>query len=299
MKRIIKKFKGCGVAVITPFNRYGNVDFKSLGKIIDHLIESGVNYLVILGTTAESVTLNSDERNAIIEFARQSIGKRVPLVVGFGGNNTQDVMTCIQKTNCKGIDAILSVSPYYNKPQQKGIIMHYKAIAGATSLPIIAYNVPGRTGSNMTAETTLEIASTIENVIAIKEASGNLSQTMRIIDNKPDDFLVISGDDALTLPMMAAGADGVISVVANAFPSEFLQMVSLCLKGDYDKARVLHYRLFKLIEAIFAEGSPSGVKAAMEVLEMCNNNLRLPLVKVSKQHHNYISELVRNISSVK
>ena len=296
MKKIIKKLKGTGVAIVTPFNRYHNIDFKALGKLIDFQIEAGVNYLVFLGTTGESITLTNDERLAVIEFAKETINKRVPLVVGFGGNNTQDVIKKLETTNCKGIDAILSVSPYYNKPQQRGIVLHYKAIAAVTSLPIILYNVPGRTSSNLTVETTLEIAAEVENVIGIKEASGNPGQIMQLISKKPEDFLVISGDDALTLPLMAAGADGVISVVANAYPAELSQMVNLCLKGDFEKARAIHYRLLEFTDAMFADGSPAGIKAALEIMGFCQNALRLPLVKVTKSHYTYISELIITIA---
>ena len=279
---MILKLKGTGVAIVTPFHKYGTIDFNSLKKLIEHLITNNVNYLVVMGTTGESVVLSKDEKNALINFVVEEVDKRVPIVLGIGGNYTQLVKDTILSTNLEGIDAILSVSPYYNKPQQKGIYLHYKEIAGASPLPIILYNVPGRTNSNISAETTLEIAKNFDNIIGIKEASGDLNQIMKIIMNKPKGFLVISGDDILTLPIMAIGGDGVISVTANAFPKEYSEMVSLCLRKNIRQALELHYKLFDFTNEIFADGSPSGIKAALEILGICSNNLRLPLVKVNK-----------------
>ena len=279
---MILKLKGTGVAIVTPFHKYGTIDFNSLKKLIEHLITNNVNYLVVMGTTGESVVLSKDEKNALINFVVEEVDKRVPIVLGIGGNYTQLVKDTILSTNLEGIDAILSVSPYYNKPQQKGIYLHYKEIAGVSPLPIILYNVPGRTNSNISAETTLEIAKNFDNIIGIKEASGDLNQIMKIIKNKPKGFLVISGDDILTLPIMAIGGDGVISVTANAFPKEYSEMVSFCQRKNIRQALELHYKLFDFTNEIFADGSPSGIKAALEILGICSNNLRLPLVKVNK-----------------
>jgi 4-hydroxy-tetrahydrodipicolinate synthase len=284
--------KGTGVAIITPFHDSGNIDFGSFEKIIEHIIGGGVNYIVALGTTGESVTLSRDEKVAVLEFVVEIVNKRVPVVAGLGGNNTQEVINSIKATSFDGIDAILSVCPYYNKPQQKGLYNHYKAIAGACPVPVILYNVPGRTSVNISAETTLKLANDFSNIIGIKEASGNLLQCMDIIKDKPDGFLVISGDDALTLPLIALGADGVISVVANAFPREFAEMVSLGLKGKFIKARSLHYDLIKFTNALFIDGNPSGIKAAMEIIGLCKSNVRLPLVKVNKNVHSAIAEQI-------
>jgi 4-hydroxy-tetrahydrodipicolinate synthase len=285
-------FKGTGVAIITPFHDSGNIDFGSFEKIIEHILSGGVDYVVALGTTGESVTLSRDEKVAVLEFVVEIVNKRIPVVAGLGGNNTQEVINTIKATSFDGIDAILSVCPFYNKPQQKGLYNHYKAIAGACPVPVILYNVPGRTSVNIFAETTLKLACDFSNIIGIKEASGNLLQCMDIIKDKPQGFLVISGDDALTLPILALGADGVISVVANAFPQQFAEMVNLCLKGKYVKARNLHFDLLRFTNALFIDGNPSGIKAAMEIIGLCKSNVRLPLVKVSKNVHSIIAEQI-------
>lgn len=277
-----KLFTGTGVALVTPFHKYGTVDFNSLGRIIEHTLEGKVDYLVVLGTTGETATMSKDERNAVCGFVLEKTDSRVPVVVGIGGNNTQEIVETITNFDFSGIDGILTVTPYYNKPQQKGLYYHFKSIASISPLPLILYNVPGRTGANMTAETTLKLAHEFPNVVGVKEASGNLAQVMKIIKDRPAGFKVISGDDALTLPMIAAGADGVISVVANAYPYEFSEMVRFALKGNFDQARKFHYKLFDLIETLFEDGSPSGVKAALEIKGLAPNNLRLPLVKVNK-----------------
>jgi 4-hydroxy-tetrahydrodipicolinate synthase len=290
-----ERFKGTGVAIITPFHDSGNIDFGSFEKIIEHIIAGRANYIVALGTTGESATLSRDEKVAVIEFVVEIVNKRVPVVAGLGGNNTQEVINTIKATSFDGIDAILSVCPYYNKPQQKGIYIHYKAIAGACPVPLILYNVPGRTSLNISAETTLKLAVDFSNIIGIKEASGNLLQCMEIIRERPQGFLVISGDDALTLPMIALGADGVISVVANTFPGQFSEMVNLCLKGKFIKARSLHYDLLAFTNALFMDGNPSGIKAAMEIIGLCKSNVRLPLVKVNKNVHSAISEQIEFI----
>ena len=288
-------FKGTGVAIVTPFDKKGSIDFGSLEKIINHIIKNGVNYIVVLGTTGENVTLSKEEKKSVADFVVKTTKKRVPIMLGIGGNNTLDVIDTIKHADFKGIDAVLSVSPYYNKPTQKGIFEHYKMIAANCPLPIIIYNVPSRTSMNICAETTLKIANEIPNVIGIKEASGSLGQCMKIIQNKPKNFLVISGDDALTLPLMAIGADGVISVVANAFPKEFSGMVNFALKNDFTKAAALHYKLLDIIELLFAEGSPSGVKAALEILGLTQNNVRLPLVTVGKEVYNQLKKKINEM----
>jgi len=290
-----KSFTGTGVAIVTPFRNDSSIDFKSLEKLLEHLISGGVDYVVVLGTTGESVTLSKDEKKAVINFVTDTIDKRIPVVVGVGGNNTQEILSTINATDFDNIDAILSVSPYYNKPSQSGIYLHFKAIAGASPVPVILYNVPGRTGSNITAETTLKMANEIKNIVAIKEASGNFAQIMEIIKQKPKNFQVISGDDGITLPMIALGASGVISVVANAFPREFSAMVAHALKGEFAKATVLHYKLLDIINALFEEGSPSGVKAVLEILKISRNNVRLPLAPVSEKHYAKLDGLVKKM----
>jgi 4-hydroxy-tetrahydrodipicolinate synthase len=289
---MVDKLRGTGVAIVTPFHDSGNIDFVSFEKLLEHIVSNGVDYIVVLGTTGESATLSKDEKTAVLNFVADTVNKKVPLVVGIGGNNTQEVINTIRATNFEGIDAILSVSPYYNKPQQRGIYSHYKAIATASPVPVILYNVPGRTSSNLTAETTLKLAHDLKNIIGIKEASGNLLQCMEIIQKKPAGFLLISGDDALTLPLLAVGADGVISVVANAFPREFSEMVSLGLKGKISKAMTMHYALLEFTNALFLDGNPSGIKAALETMNICKSNVRLPLVKVNKTTQSLIENLV-------
>lgn len=288
-------FRGTGVAIITPFHRDGSIDFKSFESLINYQIENGVDYIVFLGTTGESVTLNDDEKSAIIHCGLEIVDGRIPVVMGIGGNNTRLITTKIKETDFTGISAVLSVSPYYNKPQPKGIYNHYKAIAFESPVPVILYNVPSRTGSNIDADTVLKIAHEIPNIAGIKEASGDLAQVSRIIKGKPEDFLIISGDDALTLPFMAIGGDGVISVIANGFPREFSQMVNACLENDYAKARELHFKLFSIIEAIYADGSPSGIKALLEIKNLAKNNVRLPLSKVNKSVYNLLSSLTDSL----
>lgn len=284
--------KGTGVAIITPFHDSGNIDFGSFEKIIEHLIGGGTDYIVALGTTGESATLSRDEKVAVLEFVVEIVKGRLPVVAGLGGNNTQEVINTIKATSFDGIDSILSVCPYYNKPQQKGLYNHFKAIAGACPIPVILYNVPGRTSVNLLPETTLRLANDFNNIIGIKEASGNLLHCMEIIKDRPQGFQVISGDDALTFPLIALGADGVISVVANAFPREFSEMVNLCLKGKFIKARSLHFSLLPFTNALFMDGNPSGIKAAMEILGLCKSNVRLPLAKVQKNVHSLIAEQI-------
>ncbi len=276
MERI--NLKGLGVALITPFNEDETIDFTALGKLIEHLIQNNIDYLVVLGTTAETPTLSTEEKKEVVSFVKQRVNGRVPIVLGVGGNCTNSVVNQLKNDDYDGIDAILSVVPYYNKPSQEGIYQHYKAIAQATDLPIILYNVPGRTGVNMTAETTLRIAREFENVVAIKEASGNIVQMDDIIKNKPADFMVISGDDGITFPLITLGAVGVISVIGNAFPKEFGKMVRLALNGDYDSALRIHHEFTELFSLLFVDGNPAGVKAMLNAMGYICNKLRLPLV---------------------
>ncbi len=289
----INKLKGTGVALVTPFHKDGNVDFKSFKKLIDRCIDQKVEYLVPLGTTGESVTLTRDEKRAVLDFVVEVNNKRVPVVLGLGGNNTRELVNMIEECDFNGVDAILSVSPYYNKPSQRGIFQHYKSIANASPVPVILYNVPARTGSNIDADTTLELAHEIKNIIGIKEASGNLEKAMKIIKGKPKDFLVISGDDVITLPFIACGGDGVISVVANAFPKDFSDLVRSALEGNFDKARKLHYKLFDITNAIFVDGNPPGVKGLLSVINICSEHVRLPLVSVSKSTLNKFEALMK------
>ena len=289
------KFSGTGVALVTPFRKQGTIDFTTLENLVETVIKSKVDYIVALGTTSEAATMNERERTAIIDNIIEVVNGRVPIVLGLGGNNTLDIVDKIKNMDFTGIDGILSVSPYYNKPQQRGIYLHYKSISEVSPVPIIMYNVPGRTACNITAETTLQIAADCSNIVATKEASGNISQVMEILRNKPDGFSVISGDDALTLPMMAMGATGVISVAANAFPKEMSEMVNYALKGDLKKALPIHYKLLPIMNALFEEGNPAGVKAALEIKGIISNNLRLPLVKVSKPLYNKLSNMIANL----
>ena len=286
------KFRGTGVAIVTPFHNYGTIDFTSLGKIVNHIIEGGVDFILALGTTSEAVTLSKDERVAVTNYIIETVDNRVPIMLGVGGNNTQDVVNMLKSINLDGIGAILSVAPYYNKPQQKGLFYHFKTIAATSPVPVYLYNVPSRTSVNISAETTLRLATEINNIDGIKEASGDMQQVMQILKDKPDDFIVLSGDDALTLPMLAMGADGVISVVANAFPAEFSEMVRLGLKGKLKSARTIHYGILDIINALFADGNPAGIKAALDILGLLNNNLRLPLVKVNKAVYNQLNTLI-------
>lgn len=282
-KKTSQIFAGTGVALVTPFTKNGNIDFNNLTRLIDSVVSNGIDYIVALGTTSEAAAMSESERSALHDYIVESVNGRVPIVLGLGGNNTQAVLDAISHTNMDGVSGLLSVTPFYNKPQQKGLLQHFKEIGNISPVPVIAYNVPGRTGCNMQAETTLQIAEECHNIVAIKEASGNISQVMEILRNKPEDFNVISGDDALTLPMIAMGASGVISVMANAMPKEMSQMVNLALKGQQKKALALHYRMLPLMHALFEEGNPGGVKSLLETQGMITNALRLPLTKVSKQ----------------
>jgi 4-hydroxy-tetrahydrodipicolinate synthase len=278
----MKRFKGTGVAIVTPFKNDSSIDFNAFGRVINHVIKGGVNYIVAMGTTGEASTLTRDEKQALISYVVEAIDNRVPLVVGIGGNNTQEVITSIREYDLTGADGILSVAPYYNKPGQRGIFQHFKAIATFSPLPIIIYNVPGRTSSNISAETCLELAHECENIIGIKEASGDIVQIMKIIKGKPENFIVLSGDDMMTIPIIAAGGAGVISVLANAYPVGCSELVNQALKNNFKAAREIQFRFMETIELMFADGNPAGVKAFLNVMNLCQNNLRLPLVPVSK-----------------
>jgi len=287
-------FRGTGVAIVTPFKKDGRIDFKGLSKLTEHLVKGKIEYVVVLGTTGESATLSKEEKLDVVKCIVDTVKKRIPVVLGQGGNSTYEVIKGFDSFDLTNISAVLSVSPYYNKPSQQGIFEHYKAVAKASPRPVILYNVPGRTASNLTSETTLRIANEVKNVIGIKEASGNMEQCMRIIKNKPKDFLVISGDDALTLPLIACGADGVISVVANAYPLGFSEMTRQALKGNYKKAQELHYKHTDIIEQMFADGNPGGVKEFLTQLGICDEHVRLPLVRVNKQVQEKIKKLAKN-----
>lgn len=288
----MKKFAGTGVAIVTPFKSDSSIDFRSLSKLVDFLILNGIDYLVVHGTTGESVTQSKDEKRAVIDCVVEVNNSRIPIVVGFGGNNTQDIVKKIKKKHFNGIDGILSVAPYYNKPGQKGIYQHYKAISDHSPVPVIIYNVPGRTGVNITSDTTLKLAHETSNIIATKEASGDLDQIGNILRDKPDNFLVLSGDDSTALPLIALGADGVISVLANAFPKEWSIMINLARKGDFPAARKIHFRFTEIINALFVEGNPAGVKTVLANLGLIKNNLRLPLTAVSRATNTHITKLM-------
>lgn len=288
------KFIGTGVAIVTPFDKNKNVDFKGLTKLVNHLVVGRVEYIVVLGTTGETVTLTREEKREIVAHVVKTVKKRIPVVLGLGGNNTQEILnTFDDKSFFNGISAILSVSPAYNKPNQRGIYEHYKAIAKRSPLPIMLYNVPGRTGSNISADTTLKLAHEFKNIIAIKDASGNLEQHMKVIKYRPKGFLVISGDDLTALPLVAVGGDGVISVISNAFPKDYSKMTRAILAGKVKEAQKLHYKFTDIVEKIFADGNPAGIKAVLSMLKICDDNLRLPLVKVNNATQKALSELVK------
>jgi len=272
---------GTGVAVVTPFRKDGKVDYTGLTNVLEHIIKGRCEYVVILGTTGESPTLKKKEKAEVLKHALKVVNGRVPVVYGVGGNSTMEVTETLEHTDFSGVSAILSVAPYYNKPNQRGLYEHYKAVAESSPIPVIMYNVPGRTAMNMTAETTLKLAHDFPRLVAVKEASGNMEQIMAVIKDRPKDFLVISGDDLLTLPLIAAGAHGVISVVANAFPKKYSDMVRYSLAGEFGKAAPLHYDLMKVTQHFFADGNPGGVKVALEALKLCRADVRLPLVNVN------------------
>jgi 4-hydroxy-tetrahydrodipicolinate synthase len=288
-----EKLKGTGVAIVTPFTTHGDIDFVSLERLLEHLIKGGVEYLVVQGTTGESVTMTDQERMVLFSFVREKVDGRVGLVAGVGGNDTMKTAKQMKAFDLEGYQAILSVTPYYNKPTQEGLYRHFAYLAEHTPLPIILYNVPGRTAVNLLPETTLRLAKGFSNIIGIKEASGNVEQIMQIIMHKPKGFLVISGDDNLTMPLVAAGAVGVISVVANVFPQQYSDMVRATLAGDLVHARKLHYSLMDLTNLLFAEGNPAGAKAALQLLGICEATVRLPLVEASETLTNRIVEQIK------
>lgn len=291
----MKELKGTGVALITPFKNDFSLDVEGLKKVVDYNIDNGINYLVVLGTTAESVTLSSAEKQLVIDTVIAANKERLPLVLGIGGNNTQEVISEMKSRDLSAFTAILSVSPYYNKPTQEGIYQHFAAIAKAAPIPIILYNVPGRTASNVLPETVIRLANDFKMIVAIKEAAGDIVQAMRLISGCPKDFLVISGDDMVTLPMILAGGAGVISVIGEGFPREFSKMVQLGLDKKAEEAYKIHYKLAPAIDYIFAEGNPAGIKAVFKSLGICGDTVRLPLVGVSEDLRSKIETFVKNV----
>ncbi len=289
---IQRKLQGTGVAIVTPFRRDYSIDFPALERLLKHLLGNKVHYIVVLGTTGESATLNKDEKKALLNFVIDYVDKKVPVIAGFGGNNTREVVSNIKHYNFTGIDAVLSVAPYYNKPTQKGLLNHYKEISIASPVPVILYNVPGRTGVNIAAETTLELAHKCTNIIAVKEASGNFEQMMHILRDKPEDFMLISGEDTLTLPMISMGASGVISVTANAFPKEYGELVQLALKGKFTEAMKIQSNMLEIMKTLFVEGNPAGIKAALKIKGILENYFRPPLEPVSRQTYNKLVKLI-------
>ncbi|KZS41812.1 4-hydroxy-tetrahydrodipicolinate synthase [Aquimarina aggregata] len=285
--------RGTGVALATPFNEDGSIDYPGVTSLVDFCVKGNIEYLVVLGTTAESVTLSKKDKVELVNHIIKVNNKRLPLVIGIGGNNTQSILDEMKDTDLSDFDAILSVVPMYNKPTQEGIYQHYKTINDNAPLPVLLYNVPSRTGTNMTAETTLRLAK-LENIVGIKEAVGDFTQVLKIIKNKPQDFLVISGDDALALPAVAAGGDGVISVVGQGFPEEFSEMIRLGLAGQTQKAFAILYSLLPVLDYAFEEGNPAGIKNILKIKGICDDYLRLPLVSVSKELEEKIKKFIEN-----
>src|SRR5574344_218061 len=288
-------FKGLGIALITPFCEDGSVDYKSLVRLMEYQLDNGADFFCILATTGETPSLSVEEKARIKQLVVRTVNHRVPILMGCGGNNTAAVVEELKTGDFRGIDGVLSVCPYYNKPSQEGLYQHFKAIAAATSLPVVLYNVPGRTGVNLKAETTVRLARDCENIVAIKEASGSLEQVDEIIKNKPKDFAVISGDDALTFPMISCGAEGVISVIGNALPKEFSRMIRLEFKGEYEGARKIHHRFTELFSLLFVDGNPAGVKCVLSEMGMINNVLRLPLVPTRISTLQKMSEILKEL----
>lgn len=288
-------FKGLGIALVTPFNEDGSVDYESLKRLVDYQINNGADFLCILGTTGETPCLTADEKRKIKNLVVSYVNGRLPILLGCGGNNTAAVVNELRTEDFHGIDGILSICPYYNKPSQEGLYQHFRAIADASPLPVVLYNVPGRTGVNLKAETTVRLARDCKNIVAIKEASGNLEQCDEIIKNKPKDFDVISGDDALTFPMISCGAVGVISVIGNALPREFSKMIRLQFKGEYDSARKIHHKFTDLFSLLFVDGNPAGVKAMLYEMGMVKNILRLPLVPTRISTLQKMSEIMKEL----
>ena len=292
---IQNKFKGLGIALITPFKADGSIDYDALIRLVEYQIKNGADFLCIMGTTAETPCLSLDEKTRLKELLVERVAGRVPLLMGCGGNNTAAVVHELKTANWQGIDGILSVCPYYNKPSQEGLYQHFKAIAEASPVPVVLYNVPGRTGVNMTAETTLRLARDFQNIVAIKEASGDITQMDDIIKNKPAHFDVISGDDGITFPLITLGAVGVISVIGNALPAEFSRMVRLALNGDYESARTIHHKFAELFKLLFVDGNPAGVKAMLHAMGLIENQLRLPLVPTRLTTMEKISTILKEL----
>jgi 4-hydroxy-tetrahydrodipicolinate synthase len=290
-------FNGTGVAIVTPFDAQKQVDYAALENLLNHIIKGGVEFIVAMGTTSEAATLDETEKKDVLSHVIDVVNNRLPILLGIGGNNTQQIVETIGKTDLSNVSGILSVAPYYNKPNQRGLYEHFSAIARSTSKPIILYNVPGRTCSNILAKTTLKLAHEFEHIVAVKEASGDFSQIMEVIQHKPAHFSVLSGDDALTLPMISVGAKGVISVTANAFPEAFSNMVRYALNGAYAEAGELHYSLLETMEQLFADGNPAGVKKALSVLNIAEENLRLPLVKVNDEVARKLENLIQKMEA--
>lgn len=288
-------FKGLGIALITPFKQDGSVDYEAILRLVEYQLENGADFFCILATTGETPTLTREERQKIKDLVVDKVQTRVPILMGCGGYNTAAIVEELRNGDFKGVDGILSVCPYYNKPSQEGLYQHFKTIAAATQLPVVLYNVPGRTGVNMKAETTVRLARDCQNIVAIKEASGNLEQVDEIIKNKPHDFDVISGDDALTFPMISCGAVGVISVIGNALPKEFSKMIRLQMRGEYDPARKIHHRFTDLFSLLFVDGNPAGVKAMLHEMGFIENVLRLPLVPTRITTRQRMSEIMREL----
>jgi len=293
---INNKLTGMGVALITPFKEDESVDYNALGRVVDYQIKNGIDYLVVLGTTAETATMTEAEKKEVATFVINRVNGRVPIVMGIGGNCTRAVVEELKTRDLKGVDAILSVTPYYNKPSQEGLYQHYCALAKATNIPLLLYNVPGRTGVNMTAETSLRLAHEFPNIVGIKEASGNISQVDEIIKNKPADFMVISGDDAITYPLITMGAVGVISVIGNAFPKEFSKMVRLALAGDFKNALEIHRKFNELFSLLFVDGNPAGVKCMLHAMGYIENKLRLPLVPTRITTYEKIRKVMEDLN---
>lgn len=288
-----QNFSGLGVAMVTPFNEDKSIDFSALSKLLDHIVDN-IDYLVVFGTTAESPVLTPEEKNEILAFVLKKVAKKISIIIGIGGNNTNALLKEIETQDFTGIDAVLSVTPYYNKPNQRGLVRHYNILADYCPKPIILYNVPSRTNVNIDAATTLELARH-KNIIAIKEASGNFGQIMEILQNKPKSFTVISGDDALTMPLISMGVSGVISVIGNAFPKQFSEMVHAMLQRNIEKAKALHYQLLPMINSIFKDGNPAGIKALLSLMNITKNELRLPLVTVNSEVFEEIERLMKSL----
>lgn len=290
------KFKGLGIALVTPFKSDGSIDYDALLRLLEYQIKNGADFLCIMGTTAETPCLSNEEKQTLKRLLVERVAGRVPILMGCGGNNTAAIVQELKTGDWRGIDGVLSVCPYYNKPSQEGLYQHFRAVAQASPVPVVLYNVPGRTGVNMNAETTLRLARDFDNVVAIKEASGNITQMDDIIKNKPSHFDVISGDDGITFPLITLGAVGVISVIGNALPAEFSRMVRLALRGDYDSARKIHHKFAELFKLLFVDGNPAGVKAMLHAMGMIENQLRLPLVPTRLTTMEKISAILKELN---